>query len=40
MLRHIYLTNKFGDSFEEKKEIAKEMGHSVSQQQDYILIKE
>jgi len=36
MLRHIYLTAKYGDTLEEMKEDSKEMGHSVSQQKDYI----
>jgi integrase len=36
MLRHIYLTAKYGDTNEEQKTDAEMMGHSVSQQKDYI----
>ena len=36
MLRHIYLSNKFGDELKEREKIANQMGHSVSQQADYI----
>lgn len=36
MLRHIYLSNKFGDELKQRQQIAKNMGHSVSQQADYI----
>lgn len=35
-LRHIYLTSKYGDVMEEKADDAEAMGHSVSQQGDYI----
>jgi len=35
-LRHIYLTSKYGDVMEEKAEDAEAMGHSVSQQGEYI----
>jgi integrase len=40
MLRHIYLSNEFGDELKHRQEIAKEMGHSVSQQADYIKFDE
>ena len=36
MLRHIYLSNKYGDTLEEMKEDSGQMGHSISQQKDYI----
>ena len=36
MLRTIYLTEKYGPIEEEKKEVAKCMGHSLSTQQTYI----
>ena len=36
MLRHIFLTNKFGDDLKERQKVAEKMGHSVSQQADYI----
>jgi hypothetical protein len=36
MLRHIFLSNKYGDIIEEQKKDAKAMGHSVEQQKDYI----
>jgi hypothetical protein len=35
-LRHIYLTSKYGEVSKEKEEDASAMGHSVSQQGDYI----
>lgn len=37
MLRHIFITNKFKKDNDDKKEVAKEMGHSVSQQNEYII---
>lgn len=37
MLRHIYLTGKYGDVKEEMEEDAKAMGHSVSMQRDYVV---
>lgn len=39
MLRHIYLTHKLGNipKLDELNELAKEMGHSLLQQQEYIL---
>jgi integrase len=37
MLRHIYLTSKYGAVKEEMAKDAKEMGHSVAQQKEYIL---
>ncbi len=36
MLRHIYLTHKFGDIKKEQEEIAKAMAHSTGMQGDYI----
>lgn len=36
MLRHIYLSHKYGDNLEERKKDAEHMGHSVSMAQDYI----
>ena len=36
MLRHIYLTNKYGDKLDEMKEDSKAMGHSIQQQKEYI----
>jgi integrase len=36
MLRHIYLTETLGDTVAKMEEIAMDMGHSVSQQRDYI----
>jgi len=38
MLRHIYLSNKYGDIQEEQKKDADAMGHSTAQQKDYIKI--
>lgn len=35
MLRHIYITHKFGDEFEEMSKTAQAMGHSLSEQRDY-----
>jgi hypothetical protein len=35
MLRHIYITHKFGDEFEEMARTASAMGHTVSEQRDY-----
>jgi integrase len=35
MLRHIYITHKFGNEFEEMAKTATAMGHSVSEQRDY-----
>jgi integrase len=37
MLRHIYLTSKYGEVKDEMAKDAKEMGHSVAQQKEYIL---
>jgi hypothetical protein len=37
MLRHIYLTHKYGNKLTEMQEDASRMAHSVSQQKDYIL---
>ena len=36
MLRHIYLTEKFGSTLTKMKETAEAMGHSLSQQKEYI----
>lgn len=36
MLRHIYLTETLGDTVAKMEELATDMGHSVSQQRDYI----
>ena len=33
MLRHIYITSKFGDNIKELQEVAKDMGHSTQEQQ-------
>lgn len=38
MLRHIFLSHKYGDLLEEQKDVAVAMGHSVSQQRDYIKV--
>jgi len=36
MLRHIYLTSKYGDKLDEMKEDSEKMAHSLGQQRDYI----
>ena len=36
MLRHIYLSDKYGDEIEEMKDDAESMGHSLNQQKDYV----
>ena len=36
MLRHIYLTDKFGDENKERETIAEQMGHNLMSQQQYI----
>lgn len=36
MLRHVFLSSKYGDIIDEQKADAKAMGHSVEQQKDYI----
>jgi hypothetical protein len=36
MLRHIYLSNKYGNILEEQKEDSKAMGHSLNEQREYI----
>lgn len=36
MLRHIYLSEKFGGALKEMKETAAAMGHSVEQQREYV----
>lgn len=38
MLRHIYLSSKYGDVQEEQKKDAELMGHSTAQQKDYIKV--
>jgi len=35
-LRHIYLSEKFGDTLKEMKEVAADMAHDMSTQRDYI----
>lgn len=35
-LRHIFLTDKYGEILEEQKEDSNAMGHSLNQQRDYI----
>ena len=35
MLRHIYISDKFGDEFKEMSETAANMGHSVAEQRNY-----
>jgi hypothetical protein len=35
MLRHIYISEKYGSIMEEQKKDALAMGHSVAQQRDY-----
>jgi len=37
MLRHIYLTGKYGDVKDEMEKDAKAMGHSVDMQRDYVV---
>jgi len=37
MLRHIFLTDKYKDTLEEMKKDSVAMGHSTSQQRDYVL---
>lgn len=34
MLRHIYITSKYGDNIKELQDVAKEMGHSTQEQQN------
>ena len=36
MLRHIYLSGKYGNILEEQKKDAEEMAHSINTQKDYI----
>jgi len=36
MLRHIYLSSKYGDDLKEREKDAKIMGHSLQTQKDYI----
>ena len=36
MLRHIYLSNKYGDKLEEMKDDAEKMAHSLAQQKESI----
>lgn len=36
MLRHIYLTSKYGDELKEMKEDSEAMGHSIAQQREYV----
>lgn len=37
MLRHIYLTHKYGNELKEMKEDAEKMGHSLNEQREYIV---
>jgi hypothetical protein len=37
-LRHIYLSDKFGDTLKEMKEVASEMSHDLHTQKEYIKI--
>jgi hypothetical protein len=39
MLRHIYLSNKYGDDLDEKESDANAMGHSTATQKEYIKTK-
>lgn len=36
MIRHIFLSEKFGDVKEEMKKVAEEMSHSLAQQSEYV----
>jgi len=36
MLRHVYLSNKYGDTLNDMKKDSEAMSHSLSQQKDYI----
>ena len=36
MLRHIYITSKYGNTIKDMEETAEEMGHSVSEQRQYM----
>jgi hypothetical protein len=36
MLRHIFLSSKYGDQLKDMEETARDMGHSVSEQREYI----
>lgn len=36
MLRHIFLSDKFGKETQEREQVAEQMGHSVAQQSEYI----
>jgi len=36
MLRHIFLTDKYGDTLKEQQKDSKAMGHSVEMQKEYI----
>lgn len=36
MLRHIFLSDKYGKTLDEQKEDSEAMGHSLNQQRDYI----
>jgi hypothetical protein len=39
MLRHIFITNKFGNIYEEQAKIANNMAHSLQEQREYIKLK-
>jgi hypothetical protein len=36
MLRHIYLSNKYGDTLKEQQKDAELMSHNLNTQKDYI----
>jgi len=36
LLRHIYLTDKYGDKLKEQKKSAENMAHSLKTQKEYI----
>jgi len=36
MLRHIYLTSKYGEELQDMKDTATAMGHSITQQREYV----
>ena len=40
MLRHIYLTSKYGDTIEQMEKDSKLMSHSASQQKEYVVHKD
>ena len=40
MLRHIYLTGKYGDELKERQKDANMMGHTTDMASDYIKTKQ